>query len=64
VGGLGRSGEPEETPTLAEEGERALGDDPEPLRATRGIGVGIDGWLQVSETSGSAAFAATTACSA
>ncbi len=46
--GLGRSGESDEAPTLAEERERLLGDDPEPLPAAGSIGVGIGGGRQVA----------------
>ena len=62
--GLGRSGEPEEAPALAEERERLLGDDPEPLPAIGGIGVGIGGDCRSPRASVRAAFAATRACSA
>jgi hypothetical protein len=37
--GLGRSGQADETPALAEEHERLLGHDPEPLPAIGRIGV-------------------------
>ena len=47
TGGLGRSGESEETPTLAERRIRLLGDEPEPLPAIGGLGVGIGGRLPV-----------------
>ncbi len=46
--GLGRSGEPDEAPALAEERERVLGDDPEPLPAIGGLLVGFGGGWEVS----------------
>jgi len=45
--GLGRSRQPNETPALAEERERLLGHDPEPLPAIGSIGVGVGGCLQI-----------------
>ena len=41
--GLGRSGKTDQTPALAQERERLLGHDPEPLPAIGSIGVGIGG---------------------
>ncbi len=49
---LGRSEEFHEAPALAEERERLLGDDPEPLPSIGGIGVGIGGALQIPSSLG------------
>src|SRR5207244_10764676 len=46
--GLNRSGKSEEAPAPAQERERLLCDDPEPLPAIRGLGVSIGGGLEVA----------------
>jgi hypothetical protein len=45
---LCRSGEPDQAPALTEERERSLGNEPKPLPAIGGIGVGIGRGLQVT----------------
>ena len=52
-GGLAHSRELEEAPATAEERERLLYDDPEPLPAIGGLGVGIGGGLEVPAGLGS-----------
>ena len=56
--------QPDEAPALAEEREGLLGDDPEPLPAIGGFGVGVGGGCSSPRASVRAACAATRACSA
>lgn len=61
--GLGWSGELEEAPAEAEQGERLLGDDSERLPTNYGIAVGLGCGSQVATSLGQRGVAITMACS-